>query len=270
MKALFSVFAVALSTLSATAQTAPEPQFHLACQDGSWSGNKQEKQFCETRDLAMSAPAGQPLTIDGGTNGGISVHGWDGPNVRIRAKVQSWASTEATAQAQVKNISISTSNNTIHATITDNDKHWGVSYEIFVPRQTALALNTVNGGISLDNLQSDIKFNVVNGGVSLASLGGQVTGQTVNGGLNITLTGSQWNGKGLDVETTNGGIYWKLPLNYSAQLFTSTNVCSIRTGLPVTKLGLLHKEVTANLGKGGASVKAVTTNGGINVEQGRD
>lgn len=271
MKTLLSALALAGSTLSVAAQTVVEPSFSLTCQEGNWSRNNSEnKQFCETRDLALDAPAGQPLTIDGGANGGIAVHGWAGPNVRVRVKIQSWASTEAEAQSQVKSVAIGTANNTLRAEAPGKDEHFSVSYEVFVPRQTALSLNTVNGGISLDNLQSDIKFHAVNGGVSLTSLGGQVTGQTVNGGLSITLTGSQWNGKGLDVETANGGIHWRLPQAYSAQLFTSTNMGNIRTSLPVNKSGLLHKELVASLGKGGAPVKAVTTNGGISVEQRRD
>ncbi|WP_046246942.1 DUF4097 family beta strand repeat-containing protein [Hymenobacter terrenus] len=271
MKTLISALALACSALSAAAQTAAEPQFKISCEEGNWSWrNGENKRFCETRDLTMSAPTGQPLTIDGGANGGITVHGWAGSNVRIRAKVQSWASSEAEAQSRVKSVTISTANNKILATSADKDEHYSVSYEIFVPRQTALALNTVNGGIHLDNLQSDIKFHAVNGGVSLASLGGQVSGLTVNGGLNITLTGNKWDGKGLDVETTNGGIHWKLPQDYSAQLFTSTNMGNIRTALPVTKSGMFHKELTASLGKGGVAVKAVTTNGGISVDQGRD
>lgn len=89
----------------------------------------------------------------------------------------------------------------------------------------------------------------------------------MNGGLDISLNGNQWEGKGLDVTTTNGGITWTLPRDYSAQLFTSTNMGGIRTGLPVTKTGMFHKEITANLGKGGAPVRAVTTNGGISVVQ---
>jgi DUF4097 and DUF4098 domain-containing protein YvlB len=269
-KIFCTLFAVGLS-FTAAAQTAAEPQFKISCQEGNWSRHGGEnKPFSETRDLTLAAPAGQPLTIDGGANGGITVHGWSGSNVRIRAKVTSWAGTEAEAQARVKAVTISTANNTLHATSSDKDEHYSVSYEVFVPRQTALALTTVNGGISLDNLQSDVKFKAVNGGVNLASLGGQVTGQTVNGGLNITLTGNKWEGKGLDVETTNGGIHWKVPQDYSAQLFTSTNMGGIRAGLPVTKSGFMHKEIIASLGKGGAPVKDVTTNGGISVDQGRN
>ena len=274
MKTLLSALVLLGNTLGATAQTAPEPAFKLNCQDGGWSSYKLLKNYCETRDLTIEAPAGQPLTVDAGPNGGITVHGWNGPNVRVRVKIQAWSSTEEKAVARAKGISIATTGNTLRASEPNKDSDsqhgWSVSYEIFVPRETALALNTVNGGISLDNIQAAIKFETVNGGVSLASLGGQVKGETKNGGVDIILTGSKWEGKGLDVTTTNGGITWTLPRDYSAQLFTSTNMGGINTGLPVIKTGMFHKEVTASLGKGGALVRAVTTNGGIEVVQGRD
>ena len=272
MKTLLSALAVTCCTLAAAAQTVSEPVFKSTCQESSWGRDKLLKNHCETRNLTLTAPVGAPLTVDAGPNGGITVHGWNGPNVRIRTRVQAWGTSEATAQERVRRIAIDTTNNTLRATDPGRDKEWSVSYEIFVPRETALALNTVNGGISLDNLRSTIAFETVNGGVSLVGLGGQVKGETVNGGLDINLNGNQWEGKGLDVTTTNGGITWTLPRDYSAQLFTSTNMGGIRTGLPVTKTGMFHKEITANLGKGGAPVRAVTTNGGISVMQvqGRD
>ena len=270
MKTLISALALACGTLSATAQTTSAPVFKLNCQDGGWASYKQLKNYCETRDLAFEAPAGRPLNVNADPNGGITVHGWDGPDVRVRVKVQAWAATAETAAARARRIIIAPANGTLRAIDPDKDKDWSVSYEIFVPRNTALALNTVNGGISLDNLNSAITFATTNGGIDLANLGGQVKGETTNGGVNITLSGSKWEGKGLDVTTTNGGIRWKLPRTYSAQLFTSTNMGGIRTSLPVTKSGMFHKEVEASLGQGGAPVKAVTTNGGISVDQGRD
>ena len=104
-------------------------------------------------------------------------------------------------------------------------------------------------------------------GVELFDTDEHVKGNTTNGGLNIKLAGTRWEGKGLDVSTTNGGITWELPKDYSAQLYTSTNIGGISGDLPVTKTGMLSKEVTASLGQGGAQVKAVTTNGGIKVNR---
>ena len=270
MKTLISAFFLACGCFTAAAQTTSAPVFKLNCQDGGWTSYKQLKNYCETRDLDFEAPVGRPLSVDADPNGGITVHGWDGPDVRVRVKVQAWAATAEKAAARARRIVIAPANGTLRAIDPEQDKDWSVSYEIFVPRTTALALNTVNGGISLDNLSSAITFATTNGGIDLANLGGQVKGETTNGGINITLSGSKWEGKGLDVTTTNGGIHWMLPRSYSAQLYTSTTMGGIRTSLPVTKSGMFRKKVEANLGQGGVTVKAVTTNGGISVDQGRD
>ncbi|AIZ64288.1 hypothetical protein PK28_12440 [Hymenobacter sp. DG25B] len=261
----FALF-LSLAAFSATAQTAPA--FTSTCHERNSSGSN--KHFCETRDLNMAAPAASgTLTIDGRANGGITVRGWDGSEVRVRAIVTTWAKSEQEARQRASAISISTKNDKLRAEgpsspLGDN---WAVSYEVLVPRQTAVAMNTVNGGISIDGMQSNIKFDAVNGGVSLANVGGYVKGSTTNGGLHIKLAGAKWEGKGLDVATTNGGITWELPKNYSARLYTSTNMGGISGDLPVTKTGMMSKEVTASLGQGGAPVKAVTTNGGIKVNQ---
>ena len=74
----------------------------------------------------------------------------------------------------------------------------------------------------------------------------------------------------LILNTVNGGITWKLPKEYPAPLEASINTASIRGSLPVPILGFARKELMTSSGKGGASMKAVTVNGGIVVNQGRD
>ena len=266
MKAAFLPLLFALSAYSAAAQTGT-PAFTMTCSEGNYqSGNR--KQYCETRDLTLPGTNGKTLDVDGRANGGISVHGYEGTEVRVRVKVTAWDETDAAARQRAAGITITTKNNKLKAESADSrEQNWAVSYEIFVPRRTALALNTVNGGIRIDHVAADVHFEAVNGGVDLQELGGNVQGHTVNGGLTITLAGTSWQGQGLDVETTNGGITWRIPANYSAKLYTSTTVGSIKGDLPVTKTGMLSREVATSLGKGGAPVKAVTTNGGIRVQQ---
>lgn len=252
-----------VSGLAATAQTAPT--FTSTCQN---RGSNRQEVFCETRDLTMPAATGQPLTIDANTNGSISVKGWDGPDVRIRATVTAWASAEAEAKAHVTATRISTTGNKLLATAPDGAENTAVSYEVFVPRRTALALTTHNGSIHLAGVQSTITFSAQNGSVSLADLGGQVTGKATNGSLSIKLSGRQWEGSGLDIETVNGSIRWEVPADYSAQLLTSTTNGSLKTTLPQSDPKSHRHEVKTTLGKGGQSVKAVTTNGSVVVKQG--
>ena len=136
----------------------------------------------------MPAPNGQPLNVKGGFNGGITVRGWNGPNVRIRVKVQAWG--EAAAATRAHRIRIATQGNILRSADPEKDHDWSVSYEIFVPRTTVMALNTTNVGINIENVQAAIRFETTNGEVSLANLGGSVKGETINGGLTIALSGS--------------------------------------------------------------------------------
>lgn len=275
MKRLFVALLLSSAAFTAAAQSAPA--FTSTCEEGRW-GNAEQKRYCETRDLTLPAVGSGKLTVDGGHNGGITVKGYSGSDIRVRAKVQAWAKDEATAKARVADVKITTEANTLRAAGADgrgsNDGYavgeggYAVSYEIFVPEKTALALTTHNGGIHLENLRGPVTFDAQNGGVSISASGGDVKGRTQNGGLTIKLNGPKWEGAGLDVATTNGGITWQLPAEYSAQFFTSTVHGPIRTDFPANVRGSVGRsEVAVALGKGGAPVKAVTTNGGVTVKR---
>ena len=58
-----------------------------------------------------------------------------------------------------------------------------------------------------------------------------------------------------------------VPENYSAQLQTGTVNGSISVDFPITVQGSLTKELAVNLGSGGATVKAMTTNGGVRIKR---
>ncbi|WP_345223618.1 DUF4097 family beta strand repeat-containing protein [Hymenobacter koreensis] len=268
MKALLAALLLGSAALAASAQSVPA--FTSTCDEGHWSNSGQSR-YCETRDLTLPAVKSGPLTVDGQRNGGISVKGYSGTEVRVRVKVQAWATDEAMAKAKVGAVQISTANNTLRATGPDEsgttNSGYSVSYELLVPEKQDLALTTHNGGISIANVRGAVTFAAQNGGVNISGDGGDVRGTTRNGGLNITLSGKKWDGKGLDVTTTNGGINWKVPQDYSAQLFTSTQHGPINTDFPVNVQGRIGREIALNLGKGGTSVRAVTTNGGINVSR---
>ena len=64
-----------------------------------------------------------------------------------------------------------------------------------------------------------------------------MVGTTQNGGVNVRLDGSRWEGEGLDVVTTNGGVSLAIPAGYSAELETGTVNGGIRTDVPVDRAG---------------------------------
>ena len=225
-------------------------------------------QFCETRDFTL--PVSKSLSVDGRENGGVTVHGWDRSEVRVLAMVQTQGETEADASAIAKNVAVTTSAGSIGATGPErNNRHesWSVSYEIWAPAHTDLTLVAMNGGISVDNVDSQMDLETMNGGLTLTDIDGNVRGTTMNGGVTVNLSGERWRGTGLDLRTTNGGVHLNVPSNYSAMLEAGTVNGGLDLGFPITVQGTLGRRLTTQLGAGGATIRATTTNGGVSVRR---
>jgi DUF4097 and DUF4098 domain-containing protein YvlB len=146
---------------------------------------------------------------------------------------------------------------------------WGVSWELRVPHDVDLDLETNNGGIHVEDVAGDIRFSAENGGISLVAVGGDVRGHTENGGLRIELAGDTWRGRGLDAETQNGSVTIRVPTDYSAELETGTVNGPISLDFPVTVRGRIGRRIATTLGQGGPMIRAMTTNGGVKVERDR-
>ncbi len=141
-----------------------------------------------------------------------------------------------------------------------------MNYRLRVPRRLAVDLKSNNGGIDVAHLEGEIRFDTTNGGVGLNDLAGDVRGSTVNGGLDITLSGKSWRGQGLNADTTNGGVTLKIPEHYSAHLETGTVNGGISVNFPITIQGDIKNRLSTNLGSGGPTIHAETTNGGVQID----
>ena len=262
-----SVLIAALAIFTGVAVFAQKREGSLSCRENSWYNDRLVGN-CEIREQTL-APTGATIAIDGRQNGGVAVKGWDQGQVLVRARVQTGAPTAEEARALAQQIRIETSGSKIFASGPDRrkDYHWDVSYEVFVPRRADISVETHNGGISIVEVNGRIDFTAVNGGVVLKKVGGAVRGATTNGGLVIELTGDRWEGESLDVSTTNGGVVMSVPENYSANLQTGTVNGSVDVDFPVTVQGKISKQIAVNLGSGGPTVKAMTTNGGVKIKK---
>ncbi len=248
---------------AAGAQSTRASRFVENCQH-AW---RDDEQFCETRDITV--PASASFTVDGRDNGSVTVHGWDKPGIQVTAMIQAHAETEADARDLAKQVTISTSNGELRADGPDNRRRtsWAVSYEVWVPKHTALELRARNGGISVDAVDSRMELETTNGGLSLSDVAGDVHGTTVNGGVTAELAGDKWSGAGLDLRTSNGGVRLYIPENYSAQLETGTVNGGMDIGFPITVQGSFGRRLTTQLGSGGPTIRATTTNGGVSIRR---
>jgi len=232
-------------------------------------GDRDSRRFCRISESTMQSPAGA-LIIDGRTNGGVRVFGSSRRDVLIRARIQANARTEARAEEIAREIRIRTDGSRIHAEGPETGRRewWSVSYEVEVPSRSDLDLRAMNGGISVVDVSGVLRLETMNGGIHLESVSGDVVAETTNGGMNVLLDGDRWQGKGLDAVTTNGGVTVRIPNGYSAHLETGTVNGGIDIDFPVTVQGRIGRRITTDLGRGGATIRVITTNGGVVVRRG--
>lgn len=267
MRIRLLAYAIAATALfqPATAQMRNNTEPTMRCEERRDSRDR--AQHCEIRE--QTVPYTGTLTVDGRTNGGVSIKGWNRGDVLVRMKISANARDEAAARAIVGQVRVNLGAGRIAADgpTVEGDGGWSVTYEIFTPHQSNIEATTHNGGVHISDIAGNLRFSAVNGGIHLNRIGGKVEGKTTNGGVHIELAGERWQGEGLEVSTTNGGVHLSLPANYSARLDTSTVNGGLQSDYPLTVSGKIGKQLSATLGSGGATLRVTTTNGGVKIRQ---
>jgi hypothetical protein len=242
---------------------------------GTWSrdcdrsGDRNTERFCLTSETTMPSPAGT-LLVDGRRNGGISVYGSSRQDVLVRARIQASARSEERAEEIARAVRIRTEGGRVFAEgpETGSREWWSVNFDVDVPTRSDLDLRSNNGGIEVVDVRGVLRLETTNGGIHLEGLAGDVVAETSNGGVDVRLVGDRWEGKGLEAITSNGGVRVRIPDGYSARLETGTVNGGIDIDFPVTVRGRIGRQVTTDLGQGGATVRVMTTNGGVVIRRG--
>lgn len=264
---VITIFCLSGLTVFGQNKTAGETRNKDFCSNYNYSNNNKKVAYKEMREVNL--PADSLVNVDGKRNGGIAVKGENRLDVLVRACVQTVGATDEEARRVAKNIRIETGSQ-IRAEGAGEESSSAISYEILVPRRTNLKLLAQNGGIIINSVEGGIEFETTNGGIILSDVAGDVKGKTRNGGVIVNLSGNSWQGGGLDVVTTNGGIVLSIPENYAARLETGTingAIISDISGLGSTGVerGSNRKQINTDLNGGGASVRVLTTNGGVKI-----
>jgi hypothetical protein len=239
----------------------------LNCDSKNFSQNRMVTQ-CEMREQTIGF--GGRLTVDSGTNGGMTVKGWDRSDALVRAKIEAAGDDQLAAKALLSQIFLDASTGMVSARgpqVSGKGQNWNVQFEIFVPRRADLSLKAHNGGIGISDVHGRIEFETMNGGVTLNRLGGDVEGKTMNGGVTVNLTGDRWDGTKLDARTSNGGVTINMPERYSANFEAGTVNGGLNVDFPMTVRGELGKRLSTVIGSGGPTIRVETTNGGVNVRR---
>jgi hypothetical protein len=140
-----------------------------------------------------------------------------------------------------------------------------VRYTIKLPVGAQVKLETVNGGIELENLQGRAELETTNGGIVARGLVGPVDAETTNGGIEVDL--EQIANDGVQLECTNGGIRVRMPRTARADIRASvTNGGIDVSGLDLEVTGeQTRRRLEGRLNGGGPRILIEGTNGGIRV-----
>lgn len=272
MYGMAAMLSVALSaaapraTLHAQPAAADDAEWLSQCQRHDWE-RSDRAHVCEIRVQRLPHPA--TLTVDGGENGGVTIMGWDGDSVVMHALVRATGDSPDEAHDMASRVTIASSNGRIHADGPASGRHerWFVSYRIFVPRHSDLAIETLNGPMSVENVTGHMSLRTTNGPLSLRLVGGEVHARAENGPIDVALNGARWDGAGLDAESENGPVELTLPARYAAHLETGTENGPMDVRFPVTLQGDLDTHhLSLDIGGGGPPIRLMTTNGPVTLK----
>jgi hypothetical protein len=236
------------------------------CRSQRWNGRRPTA--CEVQ--VKTIPARSMLTVRPGQNGAVHIEAYDGRQIEVHTRLQASAESKGAAQELLDDIQVDLGETiTASAPASGRSSHWGVSFVIYVPRNSNVDVTTHNGPIAVENVVGRIELSAQNGPISLSGVGGNVHARAQNGPLHVRLTGTRWTGAGLDAETANGPIALEIPQEYNAALETGTINGPMETDFPltVTLSGRNWKRLSTTLGSGGAPVRVVTTNGPVSLRR---
>src|SRR5467141_4772719 len=145
------------------------------------------------------------LQIQPHSNGGVQVVGWDKETYSVTACKAAAGSGDA-AERILSQIILSIEKGRVSTKGPADDDDWTVYLLIRAPKSASLDLDTMNGPISLYDVNGKLTARAHNGPISLKNFSGEADIKAVNGP--ITVEGSSGN---VRVHTENGPISVSLP-----------------------------------------------------------
>lgn len=234
---------------------------------GGFSGNERASEpWSKTYQLA----AGGRVEISN-VNGKIELTGSDGDKVEVNAEKVGRGNTPEAAREALKRIEIqeSVSPDRIHLEtkvqrVAGFNMGGGeVRYTVRVPSGANIKLETVNGGIEIENVRGRAEVETTNGGIVARRIGGALNASTTNGGVEAEI--DRLAADGVQMECVNGGLRLTLPKDASADIDAQVVNGGISVdGLTIDTQGeRTRRRLEGRLNGGGPKVRIEGTNGGI-------
>lgn len=179
------------------------------------------------------------LKVQPHTNGGTQVVGWDNDGYSVTACKA--VAPGSSAERLLSQITLAIENGSVSTHGPSGEEDWTVYLLIRVPKSADLDLETLNGPISLydvdgkltarahngpisvRNFSGEADVSAQNGPISLEGGSGNVHIRTENGPISVDLKGPSWNGAGLSADAQNGPVTLTVPNGYLSGFVVETS-----------------------------------------------
>lgn len=220
----------------------------------------------------LSAPIAAEAILDVETDvGSIAVTGADVTDCNVTATICVKAPSKQQAQeiAEQVEIKLETLGNTLILKAEKPAKKCKrsitVSFEITVPQQTALQLESDVGKIRVSNTAGQIKAKTNVGKIICKEISGDIVLKTNVGKVKVEYAETAPPAVNADIVTNIGDIKFTAPAGLSATVYAATNIGSVQTTLPLTVTGTLGKHTTGTIGTGEGKLHLKTNIGSIKI-----
>lgn len=233
---------------------------------GGWGKEKYKR----TENLSAPIAAGGILDVE--TNvGSITVTGADVSTCDVTAKITAKAGTTEKARklAEETKIKLEPAGDKLKVKVekppmADKDAIY-VSFDITVPKQTALDLKTNVGELKVDNTTGPIEAATNVGKIICKEISGDIVLKANVGKVKVEYAKTAPPAVNADIVTDIGGIKFTAPAGLSATIYAAANIGSVQTTLPLTVTGTLGKHTTGTIGTGEGKLRLKTNIGSIKI-----
>ena len=122
---------------------------------------------------------------------------------------------------------------------------------------------TGGGSVDLDRVSGDIHARSSGGGIHIRDAGGRVEADTSGGGIEASFT--KGNARGGSLSTSGGGIRVAIDPSVGLRIDASGN--SVHADIPITVQGAISRgKLQGTLGRGGELLRLYTSGGGVRIQ----
>lgn len=219
------------------------------------------------------------------TNGKIQVNTWEKSAVRIVAHQTVRARTYRAAEAFLKEVKINIRQFSNEIRISSDYPRQesfsgffslftgsghafvSIAFELTVPQNSKLELETTNGAIEINNINEKISAKSTNGSLKFNDIQGNLDAGTTNGSIEASFSAIGADCE-IEMHTTNGRIEITLPDSTSAELSARTTNGKISTDFPVqVQGGFAGNKIEGTIAGGDGRINLHTTNGSISIRK---